>query len=736
MELAVPAREMSKPVIWSYARNVATSVPFCRAIRTPMSTEVESDPRHPSQAESSFETDSSPGRFTAAEAGRSGPLLLFFAAAIACILWSCASYFRWANFGYRTFDLAYYVQAVWQLIHGRFSLTIENVPLLGNHVEPIVFLFAPIFALVRHPMVFVIVQSVALSSMAPLGYLLGCRFFDGRTSVLLSLALLLAPATSFVALHEFHPEALSAPLLLLMLYARTTGRLWLHWFGFLAVLACKENMALLLAAYCAVLLVIEWDRGLAALVRWYIVPLVVAMTWFLLCTQFITPAFNSGNIDYLSLYSRLGKSAGEIVGNAITRPQLIGRALTQSLMHGNLVWGLLLPFCGLPLLRPRWLLISAPIFVQHLLSWRSSEWTIYFHYAAPLLPLMWIAAVEAIAVFRDRRYAAAPAMVGRSSASPGPNGVAGAPGSGVVTAIAPVLVLACIAGQIWIGPARTMVSELAAYGRDPADRARKEAFIGKIPATASVVAPLPYLSHLAMREKLYSLHYILKGLKTLSRERYQLPPPADFVLIDYNDAATFDAGAGYYHPQMRTVDGSIVPSSDQLLHEFLGQGRWTAESIDELTLFKNTSAEETQSSAVDIRPPESATTAPVFSVGGNELQAVNQLHTTDQWNLELRWLVSSEREAFPWMILRLSKSDSQVKTWTKGLCAIDVKSGTATEHWRVDLSKLPAGEYEAEAIFLDNTKRAWRETHGGGSGSDLLAPPISLGRMTLPVSPP
>ena len=44
----------------------------------------------------------------------------------------------------------------------------------------------------------------------------------------------------------------------------------------------------------------------------------------------------------------------------------------QALTHGNLVWALLFPFLCLPLLRPRWLLIAAPILLQHLLSWRSS----------------------------------------------------------------------------------------------------------------------------------------------------------------------------------------------------------------------------------------------------------------------------------------------------------------------------------------------------------------------------
>src|ERR1051325_10591563 len=102
---------------------------------------------------------------------------LFFLAAVLCGLWSSASCLRWANFGYRTFDLAYYIQAVWQLIHGRFSVTVENVPLLGNHVEPIIVLFAPIFAVVRHPMLFVVIQNAALASMGPIGYRLARQRF-------------------------------------------------------------------------------------------------------------------------------------------------------------------------------------------------------------------------------------------------------------------------------------------------------------------------------------------------------------------------------------------------------------------------------------------------------------------------------------------------------------------------------------------------------------------------------
>jgi uncharacterized membrane protein len=404
-----------------------------------------------------------------------------FVAAVATLFFlvcTWTSYARWADFSYRTFDLAFYVQGIWQFLHGRFQVSVINVPLLGNHVEPIVFLFAPLFAVIRHPMIFVAVQNAALATLAPVGYSIARRLGLGpKPAVLLAVAILIAPAAGYIALHEFHPEAFTALFILLLWRARLVRRLGQHWLWFVALLACKENVALLLVAYCAVQAIAERERGVGELARWYLFPLGVAILWFFVCTKIIAPVLNSGNVDYAALYDRLGSSPREILWNAIAHPQLIGHALSQSLTHGNLFWALLFPFLCLPLLKPRWLLIATPILLQHLLSWRSSEWTIYFHYAAPLLPLFWIALVEAVAVPPFRK-----------------------PAPALVTRIFPWLVIgACVAAQIAIGPAAAIASATTDWFAAKSDRARKNAFIGQISPNESVVAPLPYLSHLAMR---------------------------------------------------------------------------------------------------------------------------------------------------------------------------------------------------------------------------------------------
>jgi uncharacterized membrane protein len=643
----------------------------------------------------------------AADPGK-GPILVLALAFFA--ISTGTSYARWANFEYRTFDLAYYVQALWQLIHGRFEVSVEGVPLLGNHVEPIVFLIAPLFLLFRHPLVFVLVQNAALASMGPVAFNIGQRLgLDRRSALLLASALLITPATGYIALHEFHPEALTAPFLLLMLQARLRGSFRAHWAWLIALLACKENMALLVSAYCVVHLVLERKRPAADLRAWYLWPLALSLVWFLLCTRLITPALNGGNIDYVALYDRLGTSAGDILIKAITQPQRIFTALSQSLAQGNLLWALLLPFLALPLVRPRWLLIAAPILLQHLLSWRSSEWMIYFHYGAPLLPLFWIALAESAA--RIDRRPTVPLFLRRS--------------------LPFLVIVACLTAQFLLGPARDIAATVASWSGSEQNRERKAAFISQIPSDASVVAPLPYLSHLATREKLYSLHYVLKGLKTLSRATYEPPLPTDFVLIDYRDSATFDAEAGYYHPIMRTVDGRVIPSSDRLLHEFLRRTSWTASSSNELTLLH-------QEKAAPSSPATNLASDPIMQLGtGNAL--INITMSRDQLTeegveIKTSWTFKDPRDVIPWMLLKLTPRGGQAAILvTRGLCAPEIMGGSHQESWHITPSgQIPQGNYGVEAFFVDYTKRTWASRSDQWDPSTpLLAPPIPLGDLRV-----
>jgi uncharacterized membrane protein len=577
------------------------------------------------------------------------------------------SWWRWWSFQYDTFDLAFYVQALWLALRGKWQVSLLNVPLMGNHAEPVVFLLAPFFALWSHPMLFVLAQTLALASMPFTAWRLAARLGVERpAATLLALATVLTPATLLVGLHEFHPEALAAPLLLLLIEAKLAERRGWFWVWFLATLSVKENLALLLVAWCVVFAVLDWRKGRAWL-RWNVGPGLAAAAWLVGCGAFLSPWLNGGQVDYLELYSHLGSSVGEIVRGFFLTPQRAAGALWRALTSGNLVWALLLPLLALPLLRPRWWIIAAPLLLQHLLSWRPSEWSVGAHYPAPLLPLFWIAAAEVLPRLPRQRLVAAG------------------------------IVVACLVGQVWVGPVRSLAREFPTIATQIETRTWKAELLARIPPDASVMAGLPYLSHLAKRERVLSLHHTLKGLKTLSRAAYTTPPPTGAVFLDYEDLATFHTGAGYYHPRMRTADGREVPSSDHLLHEFLRQQSWRAISRNAVTLLLRG----------EPLPAPDTTTAPVKFDDTTTLRGLQIADEAGRLRLRLAWEFAGERQRFPWLMLVLNDGRT-LHPFLKGACAIESGAGQWAEEWTLDIpASVPPGEYALHALFYDADDARW-----------------------------
>ncbi len=583
------------------------------------------------------------------------------------------SFWRWWSFQYATFDLAFYVQSLWLALRCQWHGSLLDVPLLGNHAEPIVYLALPLFGLCPHPMLLVALQTFALASMPVSAWRICQRLgLDSRSSVLLAIAVVLTPAAGFVGLHEFHPEAFAAPLVLLMVDARLAKRYGLFLAWAVALIASKENLALLMIAFCLVHALeglkpatSKSQPGRPAyreILLWSGLPGLIALVWLTIYARWISPSLNGGAVDFLELYSHLGRSGSEILSGFFLHPQVVLSALAQGLVGGNLVWGLALPFLGFSLLRPKWLLIGLPLIFQHLLSWRASEWSLRFHYAAPLIPLFWVACAEALARIRHPKGAA--------------YGVLGA----------------CICCQIWFGPVRDLAHDIAEAPHKFREHSWKMPQLSTIPESASVTAGIPYLSHLATRPNLYSLHHTLKGLKTLSRATYS-PPASDFVLIDYEDASTFNQPAGYYHPTMHTSEGNIVASSDLLLNRFLSQAPRHHLSANALALYsppRERPASTTSSQGVEIAPQ-----LQLMELKSGEIPASGSLV------FDLRWQVAAQRESFVWADLVLT---GQRGRWqiVLGACALEVRSGEATEQWVVILPPdLPAGQYALSLLFYE-----------------------------------
>ncbi|MEO6785998.1 MAG: DUF2079 domain-containing protein [Chthoniobacteraceae bacterium] len=593
------------------------------------------------------------------------PRTLWWGTIIFSVIAIADSWFRWATFQYTTFDLAFYAQGLWLAGKGIWNVSLLGVPLMGNHQDPIVFLALPFYKIWSHPMLLVILQTLLLATMPFTGWRIARHLELGqKAAVWLGLATLLAPATGFVALHEFHPEALAAPLLLLMFEARMMRRLGLFWVLFILVLACKESMGLLLAWISLVYCVIERDRDREWRFHWNIIPGCVALGWFLLCVLAIGPALNGGRVDFLELYSHLGNSGGAILGGFLTHPSTAAAALWRGLTSGDLVWGMLVPFLLLPVLRPRWIIMAAPIFLQHLLSWRESEWSIHFHYAAPLVPLLWLGAAEASAALFWRDV------------------------------LAGWVVVACAICQFWFGPIRSVWRTVAGSQTALWARGWKSSMLAVVSPNDSVTAGIPYLSHLTNRTQLYSLHHVLKGLNTLSRTEYKPPAVTDVLIMDTADRATFDVAAGFFHPQMRTVDGRVIPASDLLLHQFMSQQQWHPIARNEFAIFLKGAAQ----------------TAKSYQGEGRKLDDYNSLVAFqgmpplagDSMLFGISWELKPGRQSLLAASLYLRAEDGRLFLIGKGPIAPGVESGRYTEAWSVrQPPSVPPGKYRGILLIYD-----------------------------------
>ncbi len=597
--------------------------------------------------------------------------LLVWTALLFSALTFTVSWWHWWTFQYGTFDLAFYVQALWLALRGQWQVSLLNVPLMGNHAEPIVFLLTPLFAICSHPMLFVAAQTLAFATMPFTAYRIGKRLqLEPNAALLMALATLVTPAAFSIGIYEFHPEALTAPLLLLLIEAKLAERYGRYWLWFLAVLSVKENMAPLLVMFCGVFAVLEWKRTRAWQLAWNVLPAGLAMAWLLIYGKVISPALNAGNVDYLQLYGHLGKTPGDIIRNFFVEPHRALDALRTALTEGNMVWALLLPLLGLPLFRPRWLLIGAPLLAQHLLSYRFSEWSLGAHYPAPFLPLFWIAAAEALRRLHRQ------------------------------TPVAAAVLAACALAHLRFGEARQVAAQIPSLGAILEEREWKAQMIADIPDDAAVVAGLGFLPHLAKRERLTSLHHILKGLKTLSIEAYAPPPPADVVIIDYADTLTFSTTAGYYHPYSRLDETRFVPSSDRLLHEYLRPVPWKVEAKNSLSVLRR-------------GPPPAAGPVIGQSVKIDEETTLAGIQMTKRlpgaMQFRLTWEFTGERKKFPWLVLVLSDG-KHLYPILKGACAIEAGDGRHVEEWSVLFpSWMKPGHHKIFAQFYDGNEAAWRK---------------------------
>jgi uncharacterized membrane protein len=280
-------------------------------------------------------------------------------------------------------DFAYDQQVIWNISVGQgFYSSFARANFLGIHFELIFVVLAAVEKVWPNPAVLLIFSSAGLAAAGPAAYLFFRSLLpvDRAESPWLAVALA-APIPFWAAIQEpardfFHPENMALAFALLAAWAGIRGHRVAMWILCVLVLTCKEDqvytvgvIGLLMAAYGAPDVRKHWR---------FIVYL--AGAWFLIGTGVIQQHFRGygySDVVYyrwlIGLDPRFPVSATTVLA-ALVRPDAL-----------LAVAGVIASMFALPILAPRWLLLTLPPYLADVLSEHDPQNVLQLHYILLLL---------------------------------------------------------------------------------------------------------------------------------------------------------------------------------------------------------------------------------------------------------------------------------------------------------------------------------------------------------------
>jgi uncharacterized membrane protein len=425
--------------------------------------------------------------------------VVYAAAGAYALLFAFAAVVHFVIFKTARPDLGNMVQAIWSTLHGHFlestTLTGRQTDRLGSHVDPFLVLLVPLYWVWSSPLLLVVLQALAVSSGAlPVFWLARKHLGSDRAGVHFAFAYLLYPATQFNAFtitSSFHSVAIAIPLILFAIWFLDENRLIP--FTLFALLAATTKEEIPLAIGClGIWFAVRKGRRLAG---GTIFVLGASLTLFNFL--WVIPHFSpSGTNPFVGRYQDVGTTPGGMLHKLVSDPGAFVHAVATGHKLLYLVL-LLVPFLGLWLLEPLLFLGAVPDLAINLLSSKSDQTSIPFHWTAGIVPFVVAASVFGAARFKAHAVRVSLyALVGCAS----------------IAIFSPIFFLKHDLGQL-----------------SSPTRAVKAHALSLIPASVPVSASNQLGGHLSERRYSYSFPYVRK---------------AGWIIVDRNDE-TYGDTAGF-----------------------------------------------------------------------------------------------------------------------------------------------------------------------------------------------
>ncbi|MFK7986245.1 MAG: DUF2079 domain-containing protein [Sandaracinaceae bacterium] len=376
---------------------------------------------------------------------------------------------RYTTVHNETFDLAFYSRIAWGLSHQDFWEPMVNAHIYGLHLSPVLVPLGFVGALTDTAGTLIVAQALALGlATFPIARI-GLKHLGSSGALIGAIVWLLYPNLGHVAGYEVHPGAMAALPLAWLAWSLDAQ----HRRGFVlsvvGVLMCREDLALVtaMAALCFGMRD-EGDRKIAAAVG--VGSVLYAAFFFLVVHPAYAPEQGSLELHF----GPYGRSPVEVVVHLLTHPTTLMAHLGT---EARLLYlpKVLAPLLFLPLLRPRWLLPTLPVFAINLISVWPTTTQLDVQYLTPALPFLVAGALDG-AERMASRYAMATRIL---------------------------LVLGAAGGHALAGGTPLSLDFPSGAFRSDARTAAALRILDAIPQDASVQAPYAFLPHLAERRYLY-----------------------------------------------------------------------------------------------------------------------------------------------------------------------------------------------------------------------------------------
>jgi uncharacterized membrane protein len=446
-----------------------------------------------------------PGR--RARRGAYADPVIWATAAVAFGGYAAISLFRLLKLNPSSWDLGIYTEYVKQYANLRAPIVDIRAPgfnLLGDHFQPIVAVLAPFFRVFPSSATLVVAQALlAAASIFPVSQLAREKLGVGPARAI-AVAYGFSWGLQQLAQFDFHEIAFAVPLLAFSLSAVARGHPKTAAGWALPLVFVKEDQGYTVAAIGIYLIVAGWrarvpdprapadpDGRVRIMAGQFL--LIWGFAWSFVAIGLIIPHFNP---DHLYQYW----SDGGVVGPG-GHPSVFG--LVRQLFHAwpdklqTLVM-LLLPTAFIALRSPL-VLIAVPSLLLRFVATNSAFWGTYWHYNATVMPIIFVAAIDALARI-DAAMDADVTAAGSAAWASGRRGpwraaLVGARryGAAMMVAIAVPLAFQFPLNQLWNAQTYRISPHVAAA----------DAAMARVPDGASVLTTLDLLAPLAARTDTY-----------------------------------------------------------------------------------------------------------------------------------------------------------------------------------------------------------------------------------------